>query len=132
MGVTLFTDRLGKARSVMMGIASTAILYMIVPFLADRLHLALLGLAVLLFAYEFTIVSSIVFLSELVPEKRNTMMASFFAVATAGRAFGAICGPRLWGATEYLLIQGVVAIVTMVVALSVAAPVLLKETVPRS
>jgi hypothetical protein len=72
----------------------------------SSLFLTVLGLGLLFLAFEFAIVSNIALLSELVPEKRSTLMAVFFAIMTAGRAGGAIFDPRLWGATENFFVHG--------------------------
>ena len=127
IGVTLFTDRLGKGRSLLIGIMFTGFFYLAVPFLSQSMVSTLVGLGVLFFAYEFAIVSSIPLVSELVPERRNTMMACFLATATAGRALGAVCGPRLWGATEDLRIHGIVSVLCMTGAFLVGTRVLSKE-----
>jgi predicted MFS family arabinose efflux permease len=113
LGVILFTDRFGKGRSLVVGVFFAGLFYLAVPVLGHSLPLTLLGLGLLFFTFEFAVVSNIALLSELVPDKRNTMMAAFFATATAGRASGALVGPRLWTATENLVIHGIVSVLAM-------------------
>jgi predicted MFS family arabinose efflux permease len=129
LGVTLFTDRLGKERSLLLGILSAGFFYLAVPLLSYNLYVTLLGLALLFFTFEFCVVSNIVLLSELVPEKRNTLMASFFAAVTIGRLFGAICGPAIWGTTENLLIHGIVSVGAMTGAFLLGALIVIDREV---
>jgi predicted MFS family arabinose efflux permease len=97
----------------------------------SSLFLTVLGLGLLFLAFEFAIVSNIALLSELVPEKRSTLMAVFFAIMTAGRAGGAIFGPRLWGATENFFVHGIVSLLTIGGAFLVGWSVLREQKVGR-
>ena len=113
IGVTLLTDRLGKGRSLVTGIAAASVIYLAVPFLHGSLPMTLLALAFLFFAFEFAIVTNLVLLSELVPQRRNTLMASLYAAATLGYTVGALSGPLLWTGRENLLLHGVVSALSM-------------------
>jgi predicted MFS family arabinose efflux permease len=112
-GVILFADHLGKGRSLIVGVVFAGLFYVAVPLLSHSLSMTLLSLGLLFLTFEFAIVTTIALLSELVPEKRNTLMAAFFAAATLGRTSGAIFGPRLWGAAENLLIHGIISLLAM-------------------
>jgi predicted MFS family arabinose efflux permease len=113
LGVTFLTDRLGKRRSLGTSLLLVMVFYLFVPLVGFSLSLTLLGLGLLIFVFEFLVVSNVVFISELVPERRNLMLASLYVTATVSQASGAFVGPRLWGATENLVIQGLVSVLAM-------------------
>ena len=89
-------DRLGLKRSVIGGMAACLICYGILPFLGQTLAMALAGLFIIFFTFEFTIVTSLSLFTELVPASRATMMASYFASAGIGRVVGALIGGPIW------------------------------------
>ena len=77
------------------------------PLLGRNLAGASAGLFLLYLTFEFTIVSGIPLMTELVPEARATMMASNVGSHSVGRALGALIGPVLFGIG--LVANGVVA-----------------------
>jgi predicted MFS family arabinose efflux permease len=89
-------DRLGKRRSVFFGLALGALSYLLLPMLARNLGSALLGITILVLIFEFTIVSMLPLVSELVPDARGTLMAVNLAAISFGRMLGSLSGPRLW------------------------------------
>lgn len=92
----LFSDRWGLKRSVFSGVVISTVCYAVFPFLAMNLTLALLALFFVFLSFEFTIVASISLCTELLPESRGTMMATFMAAAGAGRVIGALTGGAIW------------------------------------
>jgi predicted MFS family arabinose efflux permease len=90
------TDKLGKRRSVAIGLVLTAVSYVALPLLSVDLRSALVGLFVLFLGFEFAIVSNIPLASEAVPEARGTMMGLMVAAVSLGRAFAAPIGIALW------------------------------------
>ena len=132
LGVVVFTDSFGKERSVTFGILLTVLFFVVVPLLEFHLRFTVVGLGLLFVSFEFLIVSNTVWLSELVPDRRSTMMASLFATSEVGRAIGAFVGPRLWGATESLLVQGIVSAMGMIVALLIGKFMVFEEALPSS
>jgi len=58
---------------------------------------ALVGLFFFYLSFEFTIVSSIPLMTELLPSARATLMAFNVAAMSLGRAMGAFLAPRLYG-----------------------------------
>jgi predicted MFS family arabinose efflux permease len=100
-------DRLGKRRAVALGMALNAAACLALPLLGRNLAGALAGLFLLYLTFEFTIVSGIPLMTELVPEARATMMASNVGSHSVGRALGALIGPVLFGIG--LVANGVVA-----------------------
>ena len=97
-GSALFSDRLGLKRSVLMGTAATALIYLVLPFTESGIVLILSGLFALFLFFEFTIVSSMSLGTELLPESRAATMAAFFAVGGIGRIIGAFSGGLIWSA----------------------------------
>jgi predicted MFS family arabinose efflux permease len=89
-------DRLGKRRSVLGGLALGALSYILLPPLARTLGTAMLGITLIVLAFEFTIVSMLPLVSELAPDARGTLMAVNVAAMSLGRMVGSLSGPRLW------------------------------------
>jgi predicted MFS family arabinose efflux permease len=89
-------DRLGKRRSVAIGIVLNGLAGMALPSLGRSLPGALAGLFLIYLTFEFTIVSAIPLMTELVPGARATVMAANVGSHSAGRALGALIGPALF------------------------------------
>jgi predicted MFS family arabinose efflux permease len=90
------TDRLGKERTVTIGLLLNILAALCLPLLGRSLNGALVGLFLVYCAFEFTVVSSMPLMSEVLPSARATLMATFFAGSALGRAFGAFIAPRLY------------------------------------
>lgn len=90
-------DRLGLHRAVVLGTLGTIGAYLLLP-LSGQGHLALaLGNIFLVFlTFEFAMVTSISFCTELMPTARATMMAGFYGIAAVGRVIGALSGGLIW------------------------------------
>jgi predicted MFS family arabinose efflux permease len=95
--VAALADRLGKRRAVAVGISLSALACLGLPFLGRSLTGALVGLFLVYTTFEFTIVSGMPLMTELVPQARATMMAGNIGAHSAGRAIGALVGPALFG-----------------------------------
>jgi predicted MFS family arabinose efflux permease len=89
-------DRMGKRRAVIGGLALGAIAYLLLPPLAGNLAGALLGITLVVLTFEFTIVSMLPLVSELVTDARGTLLAVNVAAMSFGRVVGSLSGPRLW------------------------------------
>ncbi|MCE7985065.1 MAG: MFS transporter [Caldilinea sp. CFX5] len=96
VSVSLFTDRLGKRRSVLIGTTAMLIGYVLLPFLNVALPLAIAGIAITRGFFEFGIVSQISLLSEQVPEQRGKMMSLGSAFVMVSGALANITGPWLY------------------------------------
>jgi predicted MFS family arabinose efflux permease len=94
--VATITDRLGKRRAVKIGLLVTASACLALPLLGRTLFGVLFGLFLFYLSFEFTFVSLIPLVTELVPTARATLMAGNLAAAAAGRALGALAGPFLY------------------------------------
>ena len=94
--VATVTDRIGKKRAIGIGLLLTAGACLALPILARNLIGVLFGLFLFYLSFEFTFVSLISLVTELVPSSRATLMAGNLAAAAGGRALGALSGPWLY------------------------------------
>ncbi|MGB9585933.1 MAG: MFS transporter [Anaerolineales bacterium] len=94
--VAAFVDRLGKPRTVMIGIFLNSLASLGLPILAHSAGGAILGLFLFYVTFEFTLVSSIPLMSELLPNTRATMLSATGASHSLGRAVGALFAAQLY------------------------------------
>ena len=94
--VATISDRLGLKRVVMIGVTICIFTYGLLPFAGQSLLPALAGLFIHFLIFEFTIISSVALCTELQPEMRATVLASFFGGAGLGRILGALMGGPIW------------------------------------
>jgi len=96
--VSGLVDRLGKRRAVIIGLTLNALVVLALPFIGRTLTGALVGLFFIYLTFEFTVVSSIPLMTEVVPHARATFMSIVIAAMAIGRAMGALIVPFLFGA----------------------------------
>ncbi len=89
-------DRIGKKRAVRAGVILTSLAALALPWLGRSLPGALLGLFLFYLGFEFTLVSYIPLMTEVLPQARATLMAANLASSSLGRALGALIGPALF------------------------------------
>lgn len=94
--VVSLTDRLGKIRSLCLGIIAIVLACLLLPFLGGSLIPALIGLFLFYLTFEFTFVTLISLFTELAPSARATLIAISLTAAAGGRALGALIGPALF------------------------------------
>lgn len=94
--VSGLTDRLGKSRSVGLGLVLNSLAALALPVLGRSTVGALAGLFCLYITFEFTIVSSLPLMTEVMPATRATLMANYIAGLSVGRALGALLAPQLY------------------------------------
>ncbi len=99
--VTLFTDRIGKRRAIAIGIIANCLATLALVIFGRWLVGALIGLFLFYLTFEFTIVSGIPLMSEIMPTARATMLASHMAVLAIGRAVGDLLAPSLFTQTIF-------------------------------
>jgi predicted MFS family arabinose efflux permease len=90
-------DRLGKRRVIGFGLVLSALAYAALPYISTRLEFALAGLFLVFITFEFTIVSAIPLMTELVPEARSRVLSATVAFHAGGRMAGALLGGWLFG-----------------------------------
>ncbi len=106
--VAAFVDRLGKPRAVALGLTVNCLAALALPLLGRTEAGALVGLFFFYISFEFTLVSSIPLMTELVPSARATLMAFNVAALSLGRALGDLLGPRLYGLGFWFVVLGAV------------------------
>lgn len=92
----LMSDRIGIARAAVGGVALTALAYFAMPAVAHTLPRALAALFVVFLAFEFTVVTALSLITELLPDARGTMMGALGATSSTGRMLGALSGGYVW------------------------------------
>jgi predicted MFS family arabinose efflux permease len=113
VAVSLFTDRIGKRRSVIFGIVGSVIGYLVMPYFNVELVLAVAAIGVTRMFFEFSIVSYFPLLSEQAPAQRGKVMTFGSAFALIGGTIAGFSGP-------WLLVNLGVAGLTWVSAVAVA------------
>jgi predicted MFS family arabinose efflux permease len=106
--VAAFVDRIGKPRAVALGLIVNCLAALALPLLSRTGTGALVGLFFFYISFEFTLVSSIPLMTELVPPARATLMALNIAALSLGRAVGDLLAPRLYAAGFWLVVIGTV------------------------
>jgi predicted MFS family arabinose efflux permease len=97
--VALIADRVGKRRAVAGGILMNCIACLLLPRISTSSAGALVALFFFYLSFEFTVVSSIPLMTELVPAARATLMSGNIAAFSAGRAAGAAVGIAVFTST---------------------------------
>lgn len=94
--VFALVDRLGKVRASGFGILANCIAAVLLPFIGRTQLGAMTGLFLFYITFEFTIVSIIPLITEVLPEARVTMLSFAGAAHSIGRAIGAWLAPSLY------------------------------------
>jgi DHA1 family inner membrane transport protein len=94
--VALFVDRVGKVRAAGLGIIANCITALILPVIGRSATGALVGLFLFYITFEFTIVSIIPLMTEVMPSARATTLSFAGAGNSIGRAIGAYLAPSLY------------------------------------
>jgi predicted MFS family arabinose efflux permease len=94
--VAVFTDRIGKRRAIILGLAVNCLATLALPFTEGSLTAALVALFFFYVSFEFMIVSSIPLMTEVMPGARATMMSGFFTTASIGRALASAVAAPLY------------------------------------
>jgi MFS transporter, DHA1 family, inner membrane transport protein len=92
----LLVDRLGKKRSIAIGLAVYGLTAFLLPWLGGSVVGALFGLALFYLSFEFAFVSTMPLLSEVLPTARATLMGANVAAISAGRAVAALAAPWVY------------------------------------
>jgi len=95
--VAATVDRLGKMNALMAGLAANALMALVLPLAGRTTATALVGLALFYLTFEYTVVSMLPVMSEILPQARATLLAFYAASFSLGRAAGSLLSPRLYG-----------------------------------
>ena len=106
--VASFVDRLGKPLAVGLGLSANCLASLVLLFLGRTEIGALVGLFFFYISFEFTLVSIIPLMTEIMPSARATLMAFNVAALSLGRALGDLLAPRLYGLGLWFVVLGAV------------------------
>ncbi len=96
--VVALADRMGKRRSLIIGLLFNAVCFALLPLTGVALPMALAGLAVVALTSEFSVVTSIPLLSGLADHSRGLVMALRTALMWGMVIIASFVAPRLWQA----------------------------------
>jgi predicted MFS family arabinose efflux permease len=97
IGTAVLTDRLGKRRSVLTGLAVMALSLLVLPAFAGMgLAGALTGVVLVTLGFEFAIVSLLPLATEVAPGDRASLLSLNVTAFGLGRIAGATGGALLW------------------------------------
>ncbi len=102
------SDRVGKERSVMLGLVANCLVIACLPFLRNSMIGAFIWLALFYLTFEFGIGSSWMVVSEVVPTARASMIAVYIAALSLAFGVGNFLAPFLYQAG--MLANGVAAV----------------------
>lgn len=94
--VGALTDRLGKQRAMTIGLVLNCLAVLILPCTRYWLPGAVAALMLFFLSFEFTLVSGIPLMTEVLPSARATLMAAHMAFISLGRALGDVLAPLLF------------------------------------
>lgn len=104
-----FVDRLGKVRASGVGVIANCLAAILLPFIGRTQTGALIGLFLFYITFEFTIVSIIPLITEVMPNARVTMLSFAGAGHSIGRGVGALLAPGLYAANfSYIMAAAIV------------------------
>ena len=94
--LSLIGDWFGLRRSVLAGTLLAAAAYSLLPIFNQGIVLAVVGLILARFAFEFTVVGVIALVSEQAPEYRGKIMTMAAAAALTGSSLAGLIGPWVY------------------------------------
>jgi len=109
----LFSDRIGKKRTVIIGLCCVSTAYFILPFMGAALSHAMIGMFLVFLFFELVMVTSFSLSTELLPDARATMMSGFYALSGIGRMIGVLAGGILWKFGGITLVAWCASILTI-------------------
>ena len=112
--VTVFSDRFGKRKLVMVSLLGNIVACVILPFMGFQLSAALFGLFLFYLTFETAVVATIPLSTELSPNARAMYLTVYVAEVTLGRASSTMLAPYLFN--HGLLMNCIIAIVFNLVA----------------
>lgn len=120
VAVSLFTDRIGKRRSVILGTVVALSAYALLPVVAVTARPAVAALAVARLGFEFSIVAYFPLLSEQTPEQRGKVMTLGVAFSQLLNTVAAFTAPWLYthfGIGRLMQLSAASAVAALLVAI---------------
>lgn len=109
--MSLVGDKFGLRRSVVVGTLLTGIGYAVLPISNQGVVLAVVGLIVVRFTFEYTVVALIALVSEQAPAYRGKIMTLAAATALLGSSLAGLFGPWVY---DHFQVVGLSVISTIV------------------
>jgi predicted MFS family arabinose efflux permease len=120
ISVSLFVDKLGKKRSVAIGLTGLMMGFILLPFFNQGIIVAIIGLIIPRTFFEFALVSNIALVSEQVPEQRGKVLSLSAASGLLGTTAAVILGPISYynigisGLSVISLISAIIAFMVLI------------------
>ncbi|MGB4594569.1 MAG: MFS transporter [Anaerolineaceae bacterium] len=105
-----FLDRIGKQKAMTIGLLVNALAAILMPLTKNSLPLTLAALALFFVSFEFTFLSLVTQMSEIVPNARATVMALLVSTFSLGRVFGSLLGVRFYQINFWVTCTGAVSL----------------------
>jgi predicted MFS family arabinose efflux permease len=102
--VAFTTDRLGKPLALTIGLVGNALASILLPFIGQTQVGALIGLFLFYITFEYTLVSHISLMTELVPSARATVLSLNVTGHSLGRALGAFLAAIIYQRFGFLFV----------------------------
>ncbi len=96
-GVAAVGDRIGPRRTILAGLAVSAVAYASLGLVGGSLMAAIAAVVVWFVGFEVTIVAAIPLVSELGADARERLLSMMISMIAAARALGALVAPALYG-----------------------------------
>ena len=109
-----FADRIGKLRSVLLGVALLVSGQVVMALADDTLWVGVVGILAFLCGFEFAFVTSLSLVTEAMPQSRGTTIALANGVGTVARGSGTIASGFLftrWGVHGTISMSAAAAVV---------------------
>lgn len=106
--VALLADKLGKERAVGYGLILNSLAALLLPVLGQNTVGALIGLFFFYITFEFTFVSILPMMTEVIPSARATLLSFNVTAFSLGRAIGAPLATFLYGYHFSFVVAGTV------------------------
>jgi predicted MFS family arabinose efflux permease len=119
VSVSVGVDRIGKRRSVTIGVGGMTVGFAILPLLNYSLVLAVASIVIPRMCFEFAVVSNFPLLSEQVPRSRGKVMSLAMTAGLLGATLAGLTGPSayyrfgVWGLGPVSLFAGLIALVLL-------------------
>jgi predicted MFS family arabinose efflux permease len=118
--VALVTDRIGKPRAILIGLAGNILASILLPFIGRTEIGALIGLFLFYISFEYMIVSQLPMMTEAVPQARATAMALNLIGFSVGRALGDLLSTFIYQRFGFLTVTLVAAMFNIFAVLALA------------
>ena len=118
--VALVTDRIGKPRAIMAGLAGNMAASLLLPFIGRTEVGALIGLFLFYISFEYMTVSQIPMMTEAVPQARATALALNLIGFSIGRGLGALLSTFVYQRFGFLIVALIAMMFNIFAALALA------------